>query len=413
MRRAALNCIKSVVTKNNAKSIVEDILQAIEDLEFGVEPEPEEEEKKVEKDRVSIFIFNLQSNSKEESNTTQQNNFESEKLDDEDENFEEIKKKTVRNFSDADKSYRDLQIKTVLSILIDNDYDNLDGDFQWCIEVMLKLGVYQSPRINRLVAETLRQLFIGLDDTNRKTGIEKIVKTFLAAIASTKNTYSLNCSEEFLEMLCYVISQNSFSVGANNSARILEYLRKNKDIFVDNLSTIKMSLCELIFRLSIIELQNNINKGREADIFFDRLKLFRTLMIEADLSVMSVDMRNSVYFNILNNLAENLQTLSQSGNIKSLLEHISDLESFYNDELIIGGSKHQALIEAPDCLDEEFEVNEDEIDFKSSKSKEKSLIKEDSAKPTSENTSPKEEAKTGSMQVNGTSDDKKDGDQSD
>lgn len=56
MRRAALNCIKSVVNKKNVKDIVGDLLQAIEELEFGVEPEEEDknEKTKVRSDFVDL-----------------------------------------------------------------------------------------------------------------------------------------------------------------------------------------------------------------------------------------------------------------------------------------------------------------------------------------------------------------------
>jgi len=110
VRRAALQCIQSFVTKNNVKDIVSDILQSIEELEFGVE------------------ILEKSSENKEKLEP----NEEDEKLEDEEETLADIhKKKIVKKFSDSDKSYRDLQIKTILAILIDDNYGILDGDFGW------------------------------------------------------------------------------------------------------------------------------------------------------------------------------------------------------------------------------------------------------------------------------------------
>lgn len=262
-------------------------------------------------------------------------------MDEEEDTLQDVipKKKVVKNFNDADKSYRDLQIKTVLAILIDNEYDNLDGDFQWCIETMLKLGVYKSPRINKLLAETLRQLFIELDDTNRKLSVEKAIKTFLNSVTSKKEVHTLNFSNEFFEMLCYIISQNSFSVGAINSAKILEYLRKYSEVLTPTLTVSKFSLCEMMFKLSIIELQNNVNKGWEADIIQDRLKLIRTLITETEFM--------GIYLDILSTLTQYTQSLSESGSLKEILDYIRDLEQIFNEDLIIGGSKAQSKIEAP------------------------------------------------------------------
>jgi hypothetical protein len=330
VRRAALHCIKSVVSKENVKVIIGDILQAIEELEFGTEKAPEQSTEDEGKE---------QSQSKEED----------EKLDDEEETLADIhKKKVIRTFSDADKSYRDLQIKTVLTILIDDHYAILDGDFQWCIDVMIKLGVYKGKRIDKLLAETLRQLFIKLDDFNRKTGIEKVVKGFIDGISIKKEKSILNYSNEFIEALSFIISQNSFSVGAINSTKLLEFLRKHSGVYLPTLELTKLSLCELIFRLTLIELQNNINKNREPEIFFDRVKLFKTLVIEEDAPSLILDMRHSVYFNILSKMAEDLHKFTEMGNPAQLLEHVADLESFFKDEIIIGGSKQQATIEKPD-----------------------------------------------------------------
>lgn len=330
VRRAALHCIQSVVSKENVKAIIGDILQAIEELEFGVEV--------IEKTQ-----------DEEESKEQSQTKDDDEKLDDEEETLTDIhKKKVIRTFSDSDKSYRDLQIKTVLTILIDDQYEILDGDFQWCIDVMLKLGVYKGKRINKLLAETLRQLFIKLDDFNRKTGIERVVKGFIDGVIVKKDKAILNYSNEFVEALSFIISQNSFSVGANNSSRILEFLRKHSNVFLPTLEVTKLSLCEMIFRLALIELQNNINKNREPEIFLDRIKLFKTLVVEEDAPSLILDMRHSIYFNILSKIAEDLQKFIQMGNPAQLLGHIGDLESFFKDEIIIGGSKQQSAIKKPD-----------------------------------------------------------------
>jgi hypothetical protein len=328
VRRAALHCIQSVVSKENVKVIIGDILQAIEELEFGVE-----------------VVEKTQEESKEQPLTKD----DDEKLDDEEETLTDIhKKKVIRTFSDSDKSYRDLQIKTVLTILIDDQYAILNGDFQWCIDVMLKLGVYKGKRINKLLAETLRQLFIKLDDFNRKTGIERVVKGFIDGVIVKKDKTILNYSNEFVEALSFIISQNSFSVGANNSSRILEHLRKHSNVLLPTLEVTKLSLCEMIFRLTLIELQNNINKNREPEIFLDRIKLFKTLVVEEDAPSLILDMRHSIYFNILSKIAEDLHKFTQMGNTSQLLEHIGDLETFFNDEIIIGGSKQQSAIKRPD-----------------------------------------------------------------
>lgn len=157
VRRAALACIQSVVNKDNVKTIVDDIMQSIDELEYGIEEI--EEPKLINKDD--------QNNTFQTSTEKLEN--DSEKLDDEDDNQldSKAKKRVKRSFNDSDKSYRDLQIKTVLKILIDNDYENINNDYIWCIEIMLKLGVYQGFRVNKLIAETLRQLLIKLDDSNK------------------------------------------------------------------------------------------------------------------------------------------------------------------------------------------------------------------------------------------------------
>jgi hypothetical protein len=84
------------------------------------------------------------------------------------------------------------------------------------------------------------------------------------------------------------------------------------------------------------------------EIFFDRVKLFKTLVIEEDAPSLILDMRHSVYFNILSKMAEDLHKFTEMGNPAQLLEHVADLESFFKDEIIIGGSKQQATIEKPD-----------------------------------------------------------------
>lgn len=124
---------------------------------------------------------------------------------------------------------------------------------------MLQLGIYKGPRINKLLAETLRQLYIKLDDYHRKTSISKILITFLQSVnAKRKNKPDLKYSNEFLEALCFIVSQNSFSVGADGSSKILEYIRHHFEAFSKTLGITKPSLSELIFRLSCIELQNNV-----------------------------------------------------------------------------------------------------------------------------------------------------------
>ena len=157
VRRAALACIQSVVNKENVKVIVNDIMQSIDELEYGIE---EIEEPK---------LINKTEDKNKTQTSTEKIEQDSEKLDEEDEGNLDLKgrKRVKRSFNDSDKSYRDLQIKTVLKILIDNDYENIDNDFHWWIEIMLKLGVYQGFRVNRLIAETLRQLLLHLDDSNK------------------------------------------------------------------------------------------------------------------------------------------------------------------------------------------------------------------------------------------------------
>ena len=361
VRRAALSCIQAVVTKDNVKSIVNDILVAIEELEHYTEPTEDKEEQKKEGSKTEET--KQEKEPKKEVDDTMKDEEEEESMTD-----DTSKKRVIRNFSDADRSYRDLEIKTVLSILIDNEYEKVRADMQWCIEVMLKLGVYRSERVSKLVAETFRQLFINLDDTNQKTGIEQVVETLLESFTQKKDKTSINYSDEFLEVLCFTISQNSFAVGAHNSARILEYLRKHKDNFGESLSAIKSSLAELIFRLSLIELQNNLNRNREADVYLDRVKLYKELIIDTEPQILVSDMRYAVYHNILTAIAKNMQKkLSDSGNLSQLMEQISDLESLFSEEIIIGGPKLQEEIVAPACLDEEFEINEDELHFGSHK----------------------------------------------
>lgn len=121
MRRAALACIQSVVNKENVQSIVDDIMLSIDELEFGIE-EIEEPADSAKEETKSTSA-----------STQPKVDNESEKLDEEDDNQLEPSsiKRVKRSFSDSDKSYRDLQIKTVLKILIDNDYDIVNGDFQW------------------------------------------------------------------------------------------------------------------------------------------------------------------------------------------------------------------------------------------------------------------------------------------
>lgn len=216
VRRAALHCIQSVVTPDNAKEIVEDIVTAIEEFEFGIE---------------------------ENNENSKQPDAENEKLDEDDEeSLQDTQKRIVKHFSDPDKSYRDLQIKTVLAILISKKYKNVNNDFQWCISIMLRLGVYKSPRINVPVSETLRQLFIRLDSTNKLNGVEQVVKTLLSSVSYKKNTPTVKHPDEFIETIFFIIAQNSYIVGSSNSSKILEYLRKNKEIFISTLPVTKASL---------------------------------------------------------------------------------------------------------------------------------------------------------------------------
>jgi hypothetical protein len=119
----------------------------------------------------------------------------------------------------------------------------------------------------------------------------------------------------------------------------------------------------MIFRLSIVELQNNIKQSRDADIFYDRLKLFKDLIIDSDPSMVAKDMRYSVYWNILMSLSESMTNLSKSDDLKQLLEQIADMEWMFEEEIQIGGSKQQNKIQPPDWLDEEFEIDESELEF--------------------------------------------------
>ena len=336
VRRTALHCIQSVVTPENSKEIVEDIVRSIEQFEFGLDPDRDtnsEESKKVDEEEEETLDDNVN------------------------------KERVIKLFSDPDKSYRDLQIKTVLAILIDKNYKNVGKDFQWCIGIILKLGVYKSHRVNIPVSETLRQLFIKLDDNNKKQGVEQVVKIFLASVSAKNNKSEIKYSEEFLESIWFIITQNSFAIGSNNSSKILEYVRKHKIILSQTLPITKPSLCEMIFRLSIVELQNNIKQSRDADIFYDRLKLFKDLIIDSDPSMVAKDMRYSVYWNILMSLSESMTNLSKSDDLKQLLEQIADMEWMFEEEIQIGGSKQQNKIQPPDWLDEEFEIDESELEF--------------------------------------------------
>lgn len=373
VRRAALNCIQSVVTKTNVKEIVQDLLTSIDELEHGVPP-PQENTQIGEKSKPEENKQEKEEEKKSESKNRAE--YDGEKLDDEDENTEGMVEEKTRKqigFSDVDRSYRDLQIKTVLSILIDNDYENLDGDYQWGIEMILKLGVYQSKRVNKLVAETIRQMFIELDDQNRKEGVQKVIDSLLESVVIKKNSSEIRYSHEFLEAVCFIISENSFSVGAQNSSQILEYFRKHRETIETTMITTKASICELLFRLSFIELQNNVNKNRDTDIMLDRVKLFRNMIIESDNNVFNVDMRYTSYYNILNNIANTSQQMSEAGNSKKILELISDLEVLFNEEITVGGLNVQEEIEIPDFLDEPFKVNEEEFDFTTSKPEPKTL----------------------------------------
>ena len=141
-----------------------------------------------------------------------------------------------------DRSYRDLQIKTVLAILIDNNYGILDGDFPWCVETMLKLGVYKGIRINRLLAETLRHLYIKLDDHNKKECLDRVINTLLNSVHLKNSKEILKYSNEFYEALFFIIAQNSFSIGSTNSSKILEYFRRFSNPFMKTLVLAKASL---------------------------------------------------------------------------------------------------------------------------------------------------------------------------
>jgi hypothetical protein len=342
VRRAALHCIQSVITPDNAKEIVEDIVIAIEEFEFGIEENIE--------------------NSK-------QPDAENEKLDEDDEETlqDAAQKRVVKHFSDPDKSYRDLQIKTVLAILIDQKYKNVNNDFQWCISIMLRLGVYKSHRVNIPVSETLRQLFIRLDSTNKLNGIDQVIKVLLSSVSNKKNTLALKHPDEFMETIFFIIAQNSYIVSSSNSSKILEYLRKYKSTIIPTLPITKPSLCELIFRLSIVELQNNIKLSRESDIFFDRLHLFKSFIIDSDPQMVSQDMRFLPYWNILMCLSENYKSLVQSDNLAQLLEQIGELEAIFHEEIVVGGQKWQKKVEVPTWVNEEFTVDPEELEFENDK----------------------------------------------
>ena len=131
-----------------------------------------------------------------------------------------------------------------------------------------------------------------------KLAINDIVKSLLNSVGTKKSEPELRYSSEFFETIWFIIAENSFCVGAINSSQILEYFRKYKDQIQKYLNIAKPSLCELMFRWSLIELQNNVNKGRETDIIFDRLRLFKLLVIDTDANNFVNDMRFRVYSNI-------------------------------------------------------------------------------------------------------------------
>lgn len=74
-------------------------------------------------------------------------------------------------------------------------------------------------------------------------------------------------------------------------------------------------------------------------------------------------MRYYVYFNIFEAVSTSSNKLSELGQLDKLTDHISDLETLFNDPIVIGGSKQQQKIEIPDCLNEEFDINMGEFDF--------------------------------------------------
>ena len=363
VRRAALNCIQSVVTVDNAREIVNDLMTNINELEYGVQ-----------EDQI-IHSENEQENSKEDKKEKQ--DFDQEKLDDEDEGFVgEFKKRVKLSFSDSDKSYRDLQIRTVLRILMSNDYYNVNGDYQWWIDVMLNLGIYKGDRVDRLIAESLRQLFLKIDDSYKKNGVPLLINWLMNTVKIKKNEAVLNYSFDFIDFLLFTISENSSIVGAVKASQVLEYLRKYKEALMKTLIVTKSALCELIFRLSLIELHSNAKNKGELDIIQDRIRLFNEI-VNTNISKQAItDMRYNIYVNILENIGANWERFIGLGQIDKLLDQISDLGTLFDDPIVIGGSKIQHTIAPPDCLDEPFDINQGEFDFEIPKSDElKSMIK--------------------------------------
>lgn len=279
VRRAAINCIQSVVTLDNVREIIGDLMKNIDELEFGVL-----DENLVKKDKEADLTEKPKDEKQlkaEPKQAKQESDHDDEKLEDDEENIDE-KKKVKLSFSDSDRSYRDLMIKTVLRILVSDDYKNVNGDFQWCINIMLQLGMYKGDRVDRLIAESIRHLFIKMEDEHRKNGANSLINTFMNTISIKKNAVVINYSYELIDVLLFLLAENSYAVGAVKAPQILEYLRKHMLTFEKTLEITKSSLCEVIFRLSLIELNNNINKNREIDIIQDRLKLFKDLIMVDD-----------------------------------------------------------------------------------------------------------------------------------
>ncbi len=111
------------------------------------------------------------------------------------------------------------------------------------------------------------------------------------------------------------------------------------------------------------------------------------MVIEEESSTLVLDMRHSVYHNILQAITAEYQAVSVTGNLPLLLEYIGDLEGFFQSDIGIGGSRKQKAVSPPDCLDQEFLVNESEFEFDAPKSKEKSVEKNGDAGSNTESVS--------------------------
>ena len=91
-----------------------------------------------------------------------------------------------------------------------------------------------------------------------------------------------------------------------------------------------------------------MNKGWETNIIFDRLRLFKNLIIDSDANSFVNDMRYRVYSNILTSIADGSKKQAELGDARKVLDYINELESVFKEEINIGGSKVQADIVPPD-----------------------------------------------------------------